>query len=60
MIECCADLAVMPPEGVYEARTWKGGMKDINRWGSTPPLKFLLTGFSLNHRMDDLPQGAKR
>ena len=60
MIECCAGLAVTPPEDLYEARARKRGVKDINRWGSTPPLKFLLTGFRLNHRMDDLPQGAKR
>lgn len=50
MIECCAELEKMPPEGDYKPRKWTGGMKDINQWGSTPPAKFLLTGFPINHR----------
>jgi catechol 2,3-dioxygenase-like lactoylglutathione lyase family enzyme len=44
MVECCADLAVMPPDGDYQARRWPGGFGAINRWGSPPPPRFLLAG----------------
>ncbi|MCB0861874.1 MAG: VOC family protein [Solirubrobacterales bacterium] len=47
MIEICADLALMPPEGDYAARQWTGGLKDINQWGGLPPLRFILTGFPI-------------
>jgi catechol 2,3-dioxygenase-like lactoylglutathione lyase family enzyme len=47
MIEVCADLALMPPEGDYVPRQWTGGLKDINQWGGIPPARFLLTGFPI-------------
>jgi catechol-2,3-dioxygenase len=55
MIECCAELESMPPEGNYQAREWTGGLKAINQWGSPPPPKFILTGFPINHRTGDQP-----
>lgn len=45
MIELCADLAQMPPEGDYVARKWPNSPTTINQWGSPPPLKFLMAGF---------------
>ena len=56
MIECCAELEQMPPAGDYKPRKWTGGLKDINQWGSTPPAKFLLTGFPINHQPTDQPE----
>jgi catechol-2,3-dioxygenase len=44
MVECCADLAAMPPAGEYEARSWPGGLGAVNRWGGPPPPRFLLAG----------------
>jgi catechol-2,3-dioxygenase len=44
MVECCADLAAMPPHGDYEAKRWPGGFGAINRWGGPPPPRFLLAG----------------
>jgi hypothetical protein len=44
MVECCADLAAMPPHGDYEAKRWPGGFGSINRWGGPPPPRFLLAG----------------
>lgn len=45
MIEICADMARMPPEGAYQARQWPGGLGAVNQWGGPPPPRFLLTGF---------------
>lgn len=50
MIEVCADLALMPPEGDYQARQWPGGLGAINQWGGPPPPKFLLTGYPIGER----------
>ena len=50
MIEICADLALMPPEGDYQARQWPGGLSAINQWGGPPPPRFLLTGFPIGDR----------
>ena len=47
MIEVCAELAKMPPEGDYVARQWPGGLGSINQWGGPPPPRFLLTGFPI-------------
>lgn len=47
MIEVCADLALMPPDGDYLARQWPGGLGSINQWGGPPPPRFLLTGFPI-------------
>lgn len=47
MIEVCAELAQMPPEGDYMARQWPGGLGAINQWGGPPPPRFLLTGFPI-------------
>ncbi|MCB0864571.1 MAG: VOC family protein [Solirubrobacterales bacterium] len=47
MIEICADIAQMPPDGDYVARQWPGGLGSINQWGGTPPPRFLLTGFPI-------------
>jgi catechol-2,3-dioxygenase len=47
MIEVCAEIAKMPPEGDYVARQWPGGLGAINQWGSPPPPRFLLTGFPI-------------
>jgi catechol-2,3-dioxygenase len=44
MIECCADLAKMPPHGDYVAREWPVRPSTINQWGAPPPLKFILAG----------------
>lgn len=44
MIECCADLAQMPPVGDYSPRKWSIHPKTINQWGGPPPPRFLLTG----------------
>ncbi|MBA3866813.1 MAG: VOC family protein [Solirubrobacterales bacterium] len=49
MVECCADLAAMPPHGDYEAKRWPGGFGAINRWGSPPPPRFLLAGSPIAH-----------
>jgi catechol-2,3-dioxygenase len=45
MIECCSELAQMPPHGDYVARDWPGDLRVINQWGGLPPLKFLRAGF---------------
>lgn len=45
MIECCADLAKMPPSGDYIAREWPNSPTTINQWGGPPPLRFILTGY---------------
>jgi catechol 2,3-dioxygenase-like lactoylglutathione lyase family enzyme len=50
MIEVCADIAQMPPEGDYVARQWPGGLGSINQWGGPPPPRFLLTGFPIAPR----------
>lgn len=47
MIEVCAELAHMPPDGDYLARQWPGGLSAINQWGGPPPPRFLLTGFPI-------------
>ena len=47
MIEVCAEIAAMPPEGDYQARRWPGGLGAINQWGGPPPPRFLLTGFPI-------------
>ena len=47
MIECCADLAAMPPHGDYEAKRWPGGFGAINQWGGPPPPRFLLAGLPI-------------
>jgi catechol-2,3-dioxygenase len=47
MIEVCAELAQMPPDGEYVARQWPGGLGAINQWGGPPPPRFLLTGFPI-------------
>jgi catechol 2,3-dioxygenase-like lactoylglutathione lyase family enzyme len=44
MVECCADLAAMPPHGDYQAKRWPGGFGAINQWGGPPPPRFLLAG----------------
>lgn len=47
MIEVCAELAAMPPDGDYQPRQWPGGLGAINQWGGPPPPRFLLTGFPI-------------
>ena len=47
MIEVCAELAHMPPDGDYVARQWTGGLNAINQWGAPPPPRFILTGFPI-------------
>lgn len=47
MIEICAEIAKMPPQGDYVARQWPGGLGAINQWGGPPPPRFLLTGFPI-------------
>lgn len=60
MIEVCADMAVMPPEGAYQARQWTGGLGAVNQWGGPPPPRFLLTGFPIAPgRPAPLPAGAR-
>lgn len=49
MVECCADLAQMPPAGDYRARRWPGGLGAVNRWGGPPSPRFVLAGFPLAH-----------
>jgi catechol-2,3-dioxygenase len=53
MIEVCAELARMPPEGDYVARQWPGGLGAINQWGGPPPPRFLLTGFPIAPRRNE-------
>jgi catechol-2,3-dioxygenase len=50
MIEVCAEIAQMPPDGDYMARQWPGGLGAINQWGGPPPPRFLLTGFPIAPR----------
>ncbi len=57
MVECCADLAQMPPAGDYEARRWPGGFGAVNRWGGPPSPRFILAGYPLVHAD---PQGWLR
>jgi catechol-2,3-dioxygenase len=47
MIECCSELAKMPPEGDYQARKWPIDPTTINQWGGPPPPRFILTGFPI-------------
>lgn len=47
MIEVCAEMAQMPPDGTYQARQWPGGLAAVNQWGGPPPPRFLLTGFPI-------------
>jgi catechol 2,3-dioxygenase-like lactoylglutathione lyase family enzyme len=53
MIEVCAEIAKMPPEGTYQARQWPGGLGAINRWGGPPSPRFILTGFPIRHSSPD-------
>jgi catechol-2,3-dioxygenase len=53
MVECCADLATMPPAGDYRARRWPGGFGAINRWGGPPPPRFLLAGHPIANEAPD-------
>jgi catechol-2,3-dioxygenase len=53
MVECCADLAAMPPHGDYEAKRWPGGFGAINQWGGPPPPRFLLAGHPIAHATPD-------
>jgi catechol-2,3-dioxygenase len=53
MIEVCAEIAQMPPDGTYVARQWPGGLGAINQWGGPPPPRFLLTGFPIAPRPDE-------
>ncbi|MBJ7470064.1 MAG: VOC family protein [Solirubrobacteraceae bacterium] len=45
MIECCSELALMPPVGNYQAREWPNNPNTINQWGAPPPLRFIRAGF---------------
>ena len=46
LIELSSDLALMPPAGDYQARSWPVSPTTLSQWGGgPPPLKFLLTGF---------------
>jgi catechol 2,3-dioxygenase len=47
MIELCADLAKMPPDGDYQARKWPIDPTTINQWGGPPPLRFIRAGFPI-------------
>jgi len=47
MIENCSELEKIPPEGTYQARTWRPFPDPINQWGCPPPLKFVLIGFPI-------------
>ena len=55
MVECCADLAAMPPHGDYAAKRWPGGFGAINRWGGPPPPRFLLAGHPIASGREWLP-----
>lgn len=58
MIELCADMAVMPPEGDYVARKWPNSPTTINQWGSPPPLRFLRAGFPIIEPDPGMPSWA--
>ncbi len=45
MIECCSELAQVPPAGDYQPRAWAIDPTTINQWGAQPPLRFLRAGF---------------
>lgn len=47
MVECCSELALMPPAGDYIARHWPKSPHTINQWGDPPPLRFIRAGFPL-------------
>jgi catechol 2,3-dioxygenase-like lactoylglutathione lyase family enzyme len=49
MVECCADLAAMPPHGDYVAKRWPGGFGAVNQWGGPPSPKFILAGHPIAH-----------
>ena len=45
MVECCSELAQMPPQGDYPARPWPISPATINQWGGPPPPRFIRAGF---------------
>lgn len=49
MVECCAELAAMPPHGDYVAKRWPGGFGAVNQWGGPPSPKFILAGYPIAH-----------
>jgi catechol 2,3-dioxygenase-like lactoylglutathione lyase family enzyme len=56
VVECCADLAEMPPHGDYRARRWPGGFGAVNRWGGPPPPRFLLAGHPIASGSPEWPR----
>lgn len=49
LIECCSDIAQMPPRGDYQPRKWPIAPSMINQWGGPPPLAFLRAGHPIAH-----------
>ena len=48
LIELSSDLALMPPAGDYQPRSWPVSPTTLSQWGGgPPPLRFLLTGFPI-------------
>ena len=60
MIECCSELAKMPPEGDYQARKWPVDPGTINQWGGPPPLRFVRAGFAIVDPEEGRPSWAMR
>lgn len=55
MVELCADLAEMPPQGDYRPRRWPIDPATINQWGGPPPPRFLLAGYPIAPRRESMP-----
>jgi len=60
MIECCADLAQMPPVGDYVPRKWPIDPSTINQWGGPPPLRFIRAGYPIIPGAGGRPTWAMR
>jgi catechol-2,3-dioxygenase len=58
MVECCSELAQMPPHGDYRAREWPVDPSTINRWGGAPPLRFLRAGYPIAPAVEGRPSWA--
>jgi catechol 2,3-dioxygenase-like lactoylglutathione lyase family enzyme len=55
MIECCSEIAKMPPEGNYQPRTWPS-RGSANQWGGGPPARFILTGYPISPSPSGRPE----
>jgi catechol 2,3-dioxygenase-like lactoylglutathione lyase family enzyme len=52
LVECCSEIAQLPPFGGYQPRKWPGDLSMINQWGGPPPLALLRAGYPIAHAPD--------